>query len=361
MTVRGLSACVFLLALAAVLPAQAARDASVITKLPGEGRMFHASADGSWVAGWVLQPDKTAKLIVINTNKGEKLEADASSLPGGMAWIPQLNLLYYCKAAYSDVVKINKVTYYTYDPKNKVRKKVGEVSDDQDTYVINPIAAEDGSKVFSLTIDPSLKFPTFNFFMTNQGKVKSPTKAANIGSTYDLSSDGNMLYWYLRNQKDEMNLILWDMNKLSLAGVVEYPKTIDPAQHRGDLKVDAPHKQAAVLNYSEKNPAVQIVVYNFSNPKKPYAKPVSFDQGEEVLYFDWKGFSGVLYCIVDYQGSGEMGIEEVDPVTGQRTAVYRGKEPIESVDYVPTQQTYYFSLVERPGTQKAETRLIKVK
>jgi hypothetical protein len=324
--------------------------------------MFHASPDGAWLAGWVLQSDGTSKLLIVSTNKGDKIEADAGAMPGGMAWLAGSNQLLYCKAIRNDTLKMNHVTYYTYDPKTKARKKAGEIDDELETYQIDPIAADDGSKLFSLTFDHSLKFPSFNVYFAGEGKLKSIVKPANIGSIFDLSSDGSTLYWWLKNpQTNNMNLILWNLDPPEYKNVLEFPRKIDPAEDWALLKVDAPNKQVAISAYSQSNPNLQAVVYYYGNAKNLYTKAVSLNPNEQLTYFDWRGFSSILYGIVEYTGRKQWGIEEIDPVSGSRTVVYQGKDEIEFVDYVPSQQAYYFSVVDNAGSPKAQTRLVRVK
>jgi hypothetical protein len=339
-----------------------ARDASVITKFPGEGQIFRTSADGSWLAGWVLQPDGVFKLMVVSSAKGDRQEVTTSRRPGGISWVPGTTQLLYSTAIYNDAAKVNKVDCYIYDVAAKTRKRVLETNDQLETYSFDPIAAEDGSKVLQITMDPVLSFPSFNVYFKAEGRMKNLTGRANIGTLYDLSSDGNTLFWWMRDPRsNELNIVSWDMNSLTYQDIFTFPRNVDPAEDWALFKVDAPNKQAAISAFSEKDPSLQIVVYYYGNPKNLYTKAIRFGQGELVPYFDWKGRSGTIYCVVNYTGTGEYGIEEIDPVSGKRIPVYRGKEPIEYVEYVTSTQAYYFSHVSRPGSSRAETRLVRVK
>lgn len=359
---RGLSfGLALLLALGATVSAEA-REASVITKFPGEGLVFRTSADGAWLAGWVLQADGSSMLIAVSTAKGERQEVATARRPGGISWVPGTTQLLYCTAVYNDAARVNKVDCFIYDVAAKTRKRVLETNDKLDTFAFDPIAAEDGSKVLQITMDPALSFPSFNVYFKAEGRMKNLTGRANIGTLYDLSSDGNSLFWWMRDPRsNELNIIEWDMNSLSYQDIYTFPRNVDPAEDWALFKVDAPNKQAAISAFSEKDPSLQIVVYNYGNQKNLYTKAVNFAGGEQVPYFDWKGRSGTLYCVVNYTATGEYGIEEVEPLTGKRIPVYRGKEPIEYVEYVTSNQSYYFSHVVRPGTNRSETRLVRVK
>jgi hypothetical protein len=346
----------------ALQPASAAKD-TVLTKVYGEGHMTRVSPDGAWLASWVSQADGGFDLYIIDS-KGTKQKADSAKLPGGMAWVPRSDKLFYCTATKGGPTDSNHVTYYTYDAKAKSKTRLQQFEDAKETYQFDPLAADDGSKVLHLTIDPSLHQLSFNVWFkdaSGPGRVRGITRAANLDAFYDLSADGDTLYWWLKDPKNGcVNIIAFDMNRLSYLDAFEFPRAIDPAEAWTLFKVDAPNKQVAISTYSEKDPLLQLCIYNFKNPKKLYAKAIDMGVGEQVTYFDWKGFGGTLYAVVNYSATKEYGIEEIDAATGQRTPIYRGREAIDYVDYSPTAQSYYFSVVDNGGTSKAQTRFIRV-
>jgi hypothetical protein len=347
------------LALGALAPAYAAKDSGVLAKVYGDGRTARITPDGNWVASWVQQADGSFTLYVIDA-KGAKLEADTSQSPGGITWIPGSDKLLYCKAVQGGPTKVNHVTYFLYDPKAKSSTRLTQLDDSLETYAIDPIAAEDGSRAFALTMDPSLHLPSFDVYFQAQNKLRNVTVPTNIGSLYDLSADGQTLYWWLKDPKTNcMNIVVWDMNKLAPQNVIEFPRKLDPAEDWALFKIDAPNKEAAISTYSSTDPTLQLCVYNFSNPKNLYVKAIHMGEGEQITYFDWKGFGGTLYAVVNYTASKEYGLEEIDATTGQRTQLYRGSQPLEYVEYSPVKHTYFFSIVDNAGSPKAETEFLR--
>src|SRR5690606_27323008 len=138
------------------------------------------------------------KLMVVNADNGEKREIATAASPGGKCWIPGKNVLLYTFAFYQEKLKLNNVIYSTYNVDTKEDVKDGEMKDLFEMYTLDPIAAEDGSKAMQMTINTE-SLPSFNLFLTGVNQVVPRVARANIGSDYDLSSDGFSVFWHLHD------------------------------------------------------------------------------------------------------------------------------------------------------------------
>src|SRR5206468_12083487 len=112
MTMRGLGhglgagLCALILAWPGPRAAWAAKDSTLVAKVVGESHMTRVAPDGTWLASWVLQSDKSYVLYVIDA-KGAKQQVETTQFPGGATWIPGVDKLLFCKAAQGGPTKIN--------------------------------------------------------------------------------------------------------------------------------------------------------------------------------------------------------------------------------------------------------------
>lgn len=363
MSLRSVVVCVALLCFCLVGSAQAAKP-SVITKIPGKAYVVRCNAEGTWLAAWSETAPRQYTLYAVGSAKGETREVVKADDPGGICWIPGKNQLLYCtgKAVSNDRLSFTNVTYFLYDVAAGTSRKVTDLKDSLETYIFDPIAADDGNKVFHLTVNSQL--PSFNIYFPDSNTM-SPLVAprARIAAEYDLSSDGSMIYWPMVFE-DSGHLVIagWNLEKNDYAQLFEYKK--DPAEGRGGFKVDSPNRQAATMAMSSVDPALKAVVYSFQNPKDPQAIPVRLQAGEEVLMLDWKGRSGHLYMLVGRGGTagpvpgGSTSIIEVNPTNGNRTTLLETTDPVEFVDYANTAGTYFYSTVDPKG--RGSTVLLKL-
>jgi hypothetical protein len=333
----------------------AAPKASKVTDLPGSAYVVRCNPEGTWVATWAANENtKDYTLWAVDTAKGDKFEVDKSKDPGGMCWVPNRNMLFYCSAkavSFESGVKYNAVTYYTWDVTNKKRSRVSELKDDLKTYIIDPVPAEDGSRVFHLTITGNK--PSFNtYFPSGKPPMMPMLVNAKVAADYDLSADGQTVYWPMSEESGKLVITGWGFKKNFYSGMYQINK--DPASARAGFKVDSVNKQAVTMAQNASDPALKAAVYSFKDPKNPVAIPVKLDPAEEIVMQDWKGRSGQLYMVVVRQvGQKNLySIIEVNPANGNRTAVLPdATDEIRFVDYASRSGNYFFSAVTDKGTR----------
>lgn len=345
--------------LATTAGAIAAGKPTKVADLQGSAWVVRCNPEGTWVATWSQGADQTYTLWAVDTAKGDKFQVDTSKDPGGMCWIPNRSELFYCTAkavSFESGIKYNSVTYYTWDVTKKKRVKVSDLKDDLKTYIIDPVPAEDGSKVFHMTI--TNKKPSFNIFFPSGKGIMSPMLVnAKVAADYDLSADGQTVYWPMSEESGKLVITGWGFKKNFYSGMYQINK--DPAKGRAGFKVDSINRQAVTMAQNEGDPALKAAVYSFKDPKNPIAIPVKLDPTEEIVMQDWKGRSGQLYMVVARSAGQKtlFSIIEVNPASSQRTAVLSDStDEIRFVDYASRTGDYYYSAVV-PGKG---TRIVKL-
>jgi hypothetical protein len=334
---------------------------SKVADLNGSAYVVRCNPEGTWVATWATSSKGGFTLWVVDTAKGDKREVDSSADPGGLCWIPGRNALYYCKGKEVNSKvggKFTSVTYYLYDVAKNTSKKIpgAELKDQLNTYIIDPVAAEDGSKVFHMTIDRDL--PSFNIYFPASNVISPMYVKAKVAADYDLSADGQTLYWPMTNSNNgHLTIAGWGFKQNYYNGLYEVKK--DPATGRGGFKVDSTNKQAVTMATSSTDPSLKAVVYSYKDPKNPQAIPVKLNQSEEIVMLDWKGRSGLLYVVVVREQGGRAlsSLIELNPATGGRTVILPDStDEIRFVDYASRSGAYFYSAVV-PGKG---SRVVKV-
>jgi hypothetical protein len=347
------------LALMVIGPAWAAAKASAAARVEGTAYIVCAS-DANYLACWSEQADGKSKLYIAETTKGDATCIATESLPGGIAWIPGRKQLLWCSGVYVDVIKATRVKYFIYDVASKENRKSVEVTDFSEAYQANPVAADDGSMMFHMTMDGNY-WPSFNIYRPgdgSKGQMQMISSEAKFGSQYDLSSDGSRVYWILHDPKTSvMSIACWNLNASTYEALYEFPKKVDPADDHMFLKVDSTKHQAAAIVTSEKDPLLQLAVYLLDNLS---VVPVHLDQGEQVDFFDWKGRSGTIYALVSNTQAKKFYIEEIDPLTGARRRMYETNQQMYSVDYAPD-GTYYFTQIDTRDPKRPVTTIFRLK
>jgi len=362
---NSLRVCILTLASLALCAAPAlAAKATKLSDLPGKAYVVRCNPEGTWIAAWTEGGGgKSAyTLYAINAAKGDKREVDSSNDPGGMCWIPNRNMLFYCKgkAVDSQVAgKFTAVTYWTFDTAKGTTKKIpgSDLKDELQTFIIDPVPADDGSKVFHLTITNNL--PSFNIYFPASNVMTPMLVKAKIAADYDLSADGQTVYWPMTdNTNGDLVITGWGFKHHNYNALYEIAK--DPATGRGGFKVDSTNKVAVTMATSKSDPALKAVVYSFKDPKNPVAIPVHLDPSENIKMVDWKGRTGLLYMVVGHEtGKGTLySIIEVNPTSGTRTVVLPDStDEIQFADYAPRSSTYFYTAVDPRGKG---TRVVKL-
>ncbi|MDQ3024143.1 MAG: hypothetical protein M3R04_07160 [bacterium] len=327
-----------------------AAKASKVADLHGAAYVVRCNPEGTWAATWATTPKGGGyTLYVIDTAKGDKRQVDTCPDPGGLCWIPNRNVLYYCKGkpVSSQIAgKFTSVTYFIYDVAKGTSKKVpgADLKDQLDTYIIDPVAAEDGSKIFHMTIDRDL--PSFNIYFPGSNLISPMYVKAKVAADYDLSSDGQTLYWPMTEQSGKLIIAGWGFKKNYYSGLYEIKK--DPATGRAGFKVDSTNKQAVTMASSSTDSALKAVVYSFKDPKTPQAIPVKLNPNEDIVMLDWKGRTGLLYILVGREANDKRlySVIELNPATGGRTVVLPdSSDEIQFVDYASRSGAYFYAAV----------------
>ncbi len=352
-------ACVFAL-LALPLAAQAAKP-SQVAKIPGKAWIVRAS-DANMLACWSQQTDGKYKLYAIKADKGDPKEIATSADPGGMCWILGRNQLLYttAKAVDNSVEKYHDVTYFVYDPATGESRKLSVVKDVLETYRFDPISSDDGKRAFHMTVG-TRKLPSFNLYFPEGGQLLPRDVRANIGADYDLSSDGSTLYWSLEDTTGKSRSIVgWSFDANSYTELYQFPMAKDPSESSGLIKVNSPRKQAAMMAYSAKDPTLKLCVYSYADPKKLSISPVNLAAETDVLSYDWKGRSGVLY-ILYVTSEGTRKLIEWDVTSRKATALFETRDAVESVEYSVPAQTYYYSVVAEAKGKNSSSIIMRLK
>lgn len=351
------------LALFAVQAAWAQKP-SVIAKIEGAAYVVRACSTHDWVAAWSQKSDGTYDLYVVNGQKGTKRVIANEHYPGGMCWIPKTQKLLYCRGMKSDKVEFTHVTYYLYDLDSDTSTKLIDVNDMLSAYLLDPIASEDGSIVFHMTIAATRKgdIPSFNIYNTAANVMMPLPSEANIASDYDLSSDGTRLFWLLHDP-DSGNLFIvgWDINKQKYSDMYEFGTKADPADDHALLKVQSPRNRAATLVTSESDDTLKLCVYDFKDVNNLFIQPLHLKASEDIVCFDWKGFSDSIYALIHNNDTGDYSIEEINVMTGARTSLLTSRDEISFVDYSGNSQSYYYAVVDTRNPKQITTSLIRLK
>jgi hypothetical protein len=355
------------LAVSLAAPVYAAKAATVGRV---DGRSYIVRAGSShWLACWSEMADGQSRLYVVDSNNGDARTVATEKLPGGICWIPGRDQLVWCQGVYVDVIKATRVYYWLYDVATKENVKLVEVTDFSDAYQADPIAADDGSTLFHITMDGNMQ-PSFNVYRpdsltrsssnsaSGKGTMQLIRADAKIGAQYDLSSDGSRVYWILHDPSSHaLNIACWNINSNKYDGLYEFNKKSDPADDHMFLKVDSTKHEAAAIVTSDKDPLLQMCVYMLD---KLATIPVRLGQGEQVDFFDWKGRSGIVYALVSNPTAKQYSIEEIDPLTGKRTKLYSTSVPIYSTEY-GSDGSYFFTLVDAKNAKRIVSEIVRVK
>lgn len=344
-----------------ISPAFAAK-ASNVGKLPGKAYVVKVTADGKWLAAWSEFAKNKFTLYVVNLEKGDRKEVVTVDDPGGLCWLPARGELLYCKGNYKATAKVpyTAVTYYIYAVASGESKKVGELNDLVKNYQADPIAAEDSSLAFCLTLSPS-RMPSFNIYFPGEGRIKSVEAPANIAADYDLSSDGTRLAWFLHgNDQKQFDIAFWNLEQVKIElPLYEWIGDQDPADNHMMIRLDMPHSQAATLAVSTADKSLNACIYRFVDPNNLQTVPVHLPANEEAFELDWKGRSGILALLVRNSQTKKFSIQEFNPATGVSTKVIETLDEINHFEYASSAQAYYYSVIS-PGA-KPESVLVKVK
>ncbi|MCB1221282.1 MAG: hypothetical protein H7A35_16435 [Planctomycetales bacterium] len=344
-----------------ILFSQAALAAkpSVVTKLEGDASVVRCTPRSNWLAAW-NQVGNEYKLMVINADNGEKREIATAANPGGMCWIPGKNILLYTFAFYQDKLKLNTVTYKTYNVDTKEDKKVGEMKDLFEMYTLDPIAAEDGSKAMQMTINTE-SLPSFNLYLTGVNQVVPRVARANIGSDYDLSSDGYSVFWHLHDaDTGDFYIAEWSLEGGEYRNLYTFSKDKDPADDHALFKVESASKQAATTVYAEGRPTLQLCIYNFANKDNPQVLTVDLQPNEDLIYFDWKDRGNTIYALVNDKKQKMFKIIEIEPYTKARRELLSTSDFISLIDYSSGKDTYYYSVLDNRDSRKVSTQIMRL-
>ena len=114
-----------------------------------------------------------------------------------------------------------------------------------------------------------------------------------IGTEYDLSSDGLMLYWpiYDENTGDLM-FVGWDTVKKEETWNCRYFAYNNPADSGIMLRVDSPNQNLAMLVQSNIQPRMQLCLYGWQAGQLKAPIPLFLEVGEEIMHYDWLGITG---------------------------------------------------------------------
>jgi hypothetical protein len=368
--------------IACLLGATAAWAASsVVTSVQGVGTDVYAAPYSNWLAMWTEVPGEDEyQLLVINDDNGKVHPVTRSERPGGMCWIPEQNTLYFTKGSYIDDAQSYIVTYYVYDPATpdegpvkierlsdaSLQVEEGAADEKPAAYMVDPVAATDGSVVFHMTIGEGL-LPSFNVYYPWSDKFDQFPQRVKIGMDYDLSSDGSLVYWYLVNdpEAEGENLTILDDGDIGIVGfnlqdreiksLVTYYSYTLPVDGGYFIRVDSQNQQVAFIAQSSLNDRIQMCLFRWDDVSAKKPIPVFLEEGDEILVYDWKGISGKIYAVVYNHLSAEFTIEEINPLTSMREVLHRTTDEIAFVSYNPGKETYYFAAADG-----GQTRIIRV-
>lgn len=338
--------------------AQAAKP-SVITKLEGDASVVRCTPRSNWLAAW-NQVGNDYKLVVINADNGEKREIFTTANPGGLCWMPGTDILLYTFAFYQEKLSLNNVIYRTYNVSTKEDIKVGEMKDKFEMYRLDPIPSDDGTIALQMTINTE-QLPSFNLFLTDVKQVVPRVARANIGSDYDLSSDGTLVYWHLHDEKTgDFFIAEWTLEEGTYKNLYTFKSDMDPAEDHALFKVDSANKQAATTVYSSTRPTLQLCVYNFANPESTQVITVDLKADEDLIYFDWKDRGNTIYALVFDKKADVFKLLELEPYMGTRRELLSTSDFISMVDYSSGKNMYYFSVLDDRDPKKLSTQIMRL-
>lgn len=362
--VRGAAAMALTAASGLVASAAQTASTSVVTNVPGMVDVVRAAPYSHWLAGWAEGDDGTHTLWVIDANNGKLQQVTICEEPGGMTWIPRKEKLFYSKASYNADVKNYRVSFYEYDPQTQKSRKIRDARDVLETFRLDPLAAADGSLVLAITHDNlntsfgAGTIPVFHYYHPDDQTMDSKPANANIGSDYDLASDGLMLYWPLHDENTgDLCFVGWDTSKHDETWNARYYASTNPGDGGGMLRVDSANQNIAMLIQNDVQPRMQLCIYGWQGKSLKKPIPLFLEDGEEVLDFDWLGLTGKLYAVIVKTQPGAGGnstetfsLEELD-ITGARKVLVSGTDQFGYADYAPGSGNYYYSVINRQGNQ----------
>jgi len=346
---------------------------SVVTDLPGRADVVKTAPYSHWLAAWSEGTDGSYTLWVVDTNNGRKQEVTTSRYPGGYCWIPKYNKLFYCKGQYVSEMDLYRVVYYSYDPTVEESSKIIELRDFMETFKLDPLAADDGSLVWHRTVDQGTTnfgegtIPSFNYYFPEENKMDALPANANIGSDYDMASDGLEIFWPLyKEDTGDLYFVGWDTQRNEETWNAMYFEYMNPADAGGMIRVDAANQRIAMLAQSSAQPRMQMCVYGWKGQELLAPIPVFLEAGEEVLHFDWRGITGKIFAVVYKEQAAAGGkvtrnfsLEVIDPMLGLREVLVSGTDAFGFADYDAGTGRYYYSVVNEQG-REPKTFLIRV-
>src|SRR5690606_16124090 len=242
----------------------------------------------------------------------------------------------------------------------KEDNKVGEMKDIQEMFTFDPIAAEDGSRAMQMLINTE-SLPSFNLYLSSVNQVMPRVARANIGSDYDISSDGTSVYWFLHNTDNgDFNIAEWSLEVGTYTNLYTFPKAKDPAEDHALIKGESTSRQAATIVYSESRPTMQMRVYNFANKDDPQVIAVDLEPHEDLIYFDWKDRGTAIYAPVSDKTKKLFKIIEIEPYMKTRRELLSTSDFIALVDYCPGKETYYYSILDDRNSSKVSTQIMRL-
>lgn len=347
---------------------------STVTRIEGAAYVLRCSMDSSMLAAWAEQSDGRYKLVIIDGDNGNKRNVTTKgnkdglwANPGGICWVPDTSQLLFTYGIYDDLLNQYRVYYYTYDHGTKVSTDLQQLIDKSLAFTFDPIAAEDGSRIFHLLFGLDYVPQMVTYFGESEHIVSGPAVSkldtiANISSEYDLSSDGSMVYWPLHNdQTGDYSIVGWDLTNWVYRESYTYGASIDPADGHALIKVDTRHMQAAALVESASDPTLKMCIYNFYDQNNLYILPVNLLAEEEIHHFEWKGHANTLYLLVYNSRTKKFSIREVDPLERKHRVLYETSDEISFVDYSSRTKVYYFSVVDTSKPDKPFTRIKRLR
>ncbi|MBN2081955.1 hypothetical protein JW859_07085 [bacterium] len=353
-------------------PALAA-STQVVTELPGRADVVKTAPYSHWLAAWAEGTDGSYTLWVVDTNNGRKQEVTTSAYPGGYCWIPKYNKLFYCKGQYVSEMELYRVVYYSFDPTTAESTKIIELRDFMETFKLDPLAADDGSIVFHRTVDQGTTtfgegtIPSFNYYDPVENKMDALPANANIGSDYDMASDGLEIFWPLyKEDTGDLYFVGWSTERNEEVWNAMYFEYVNPADAGGMIRVDAANQRIAMLAQSSSQPRMQMCVYGWQGQELLAPIPVFLEAGEEILHFDWRGITGKVYAVVYKEQAAAGGklthnfsLEVIDPMLGIREVLVSGTDAFGYADYDAGTGRYYYCVISEQS-RDPKTYLIRV-
>jgi len=331
---------------------------SIVTKVDGEFYVVKASPYNHYLAAWVENEKAEYTLTVFSADSGKNYKVTTAAEPGGFCWIPRQNQLFYCKPMFVEEMQTYRVVYYIYDVTTRESTKLTEVPDVLETHKLDPIAADDGSTVFHLTIGVG-NMPSFNVYHPEDGVLVPQPAQAMPDTNYDLSNDGSTVYWPLSDEDGNLYFVRWDLGTNTEAGYCMFRHDSFIADGGGLLKADAANQRIATLAWSEEQPRLQLYIFGWNNNNALRPVPVFLESGEEIIHYDWLGITGKIYAVIFNEYTKAFSIIELDPYTGIREEMLVGTDEIAFVDYAAGKDEFFYAVINRKGN-KSQTYVIRL-